>query len=70
MKTPGRERAPFILTVRTAGGSEERLLARAVMAQIRRAATEVLTAGTYESLREQIPSPEANALFAGRAGAS
>ena len=44
-------------------------LARAVMAQIRRAATEVLTAGTYETLREQIPSPEANALFAGRTGA-
>ena len=41
-------------------------LARAVMAQIRRAATELLDAGTYEALREQIPSPEANALFAHR----
>jgi 2-methylisocitrate lyase-like PEP mutase family enzyme len=41
-------------------------LARSVMAHIRRAATEVLGAGTYEELREQITSPEANALFAGR----
>lgn len=41
-------------------------LARAVMAHVRRAAAEVLTAGTYESLREQVTSPEANALFAGR----
>ena len=44
-------------------------LARAVMAHIRRAATEVLRAGTYESLREQVPSPEANALFARRVAA-
>lgn len=39
-------------------------LARAVMAHIRRASTELLQAGTYEELREQVPSPEANALFA------
>jgi thioredoxin reductase len=38
MKTPGREQAPFVLTVRTAGGSEERLLARAV----------IDASGTYE----------------------
>lgn len=38
-------------------------LARSVMAHVRRAATEVLTQGTYESLREQVSSPEANALF-------
>jgi 2-methylisocitrate lyase-like PEP mutase family enzyme len=39
-------------------------LARSVMAHVRRAAAEVLGAGTYEALREQVPSPEANALFA------
>lgn len=39
-------------------------LARSVMAHIRRAASEVLGAGTYDALRDQIPSPEANALFA------
>ena len=42
-------------------------LARSVMAHIRHAATELLGAGTYEALREQISSPEANALFAARA---
>jgi 2-methylisocitrate lyase-like PEP mutase family enzyme len=42
-------------------------LARAVMAFIRKSATETLGAGTYATLAEQIPSPEANALFAGRA---
>ncbi len=41
-------------------------LARSVMAHIRHAATELLGAGTYEALREQISSPEANALFAVR----
>jgi 2-methylisocitrate lyase-like PEP mutase family enzyme len=39
-------------------------LARSVMAHIRRAAAEVLGPGTYDALREQVPSPEANALFA------
>jgi 2-methylisocitrate lyase-like PEP mutase family enzyme len=41
-------------------------LARSVMAHIRRAAAEVLGEGTYETMREQVTSPEANALFAGR----
>ena len=41
-------------------------LARSVMAHIRRAATELLTEGTYEALATQITSPEANALFAAR----
>jgi 2-methylisocitrate lyase-like PEP mutase family enzyme len=41
-------------------------LARATMAFIRKSAQETLGAGTYETLKEQIPSPEANALFAGR----
>ena len=41
-------------------------LARAVMAQIRNAATELLGPGTYDALREQLTSPEANALFARR----
>lgn len=39
-------------------------LARSVMAHIRRAATELLGTGTYDALREQVPGPEANALFA------
>ena len=39
-------------------------LARAVMAQIRNAATELLGPGTYDALREQVTSPDANALFA------
>jgi 2-methylisocitrate lyase-like PEP mutase family enzyme len=42
-------------------------LARAVMAFIRKSAAETLGAGTYATLAEQIPSPEANALFSGRA---
>lgn len=41
-------------------------LARAVMAQIRTAATELLGVGTYGALREQVTSAEANALFARR----
>lgn len=41
-------------------------LARSVMAHIRRAASELLETGTYDTLREQVPSPEANALFADR----
>ena len=39
-------------------------LARAVMAHIRRTTTELLTTGTYDELRDQFTSPEANALFA------
>jgi 2-methylisocitrate lyase-like PEP mutase family enzyme len=39
-------------------------LARSVLAHVRRAAAEALGAGTYEAIREQVPSPEANALFA------
>jgi 2-methylisocitrate lyase-like PEP mutase family enzyme len=45
-------------------------LARAVMAQVRRAAEELLGPGTYGALAEQVPSPEANALFAPRAVAA
>lgn len=45
-------------------------LVRSVMAHIRRATTELLGAGTYESLAEQVPSPEANALFSGRGASS
>lgn len=67
---PGVPSVPELRALGVARVSVGPGLARAVMAQIRRAATEVLTAGTYESLREQIPSPEANALFAGRTGAA
>lgn len=41
-------------------------LVRSVMAHIRAASVELFGAGSYEALREQIPSPEANALFAPR----
>ena len=43
-------------------------LVRAIMAQVRTAAKELLGPGSYEALREQVPSPEANALFTRRAG--
>lgn len=41
-------------------------LARAVMAHIRRASNELLGAGTYSELADQLTSPDANALFAAR----
>lgn len=41
-------------------------LARSILAHIRSATQELLGAGTYDGIREQIPSPEANALFAAR----
>ena len=41
-------------------------LARSVMAHIRQSAEELLGVGTYETLRDQLTSPEANALFAAR----
>ena len=41
-------------------------LARAALAQVRRAAVEVLGPGTYEALREQIGSPELNGMFGAR----
>lgn len=41
-------------------------LARSVMAHIRQSAVELLGVGTYETLRDQLTSPEANALFAAR----
>jgi 2-methylisocitrate lyase-like PEP mutase family enzyme len=64
---PGVPSVPELRALGVARVSVGPGLARAVMAHIRRAATEVLGAGTYEALAEQIPSPEANALFAGRA---
>lgn len=41
-------------------------LARAVAAHVRRAAAEVLGAGTYEAIRDQVTSPELNALLGPR----
>lgn len=41
-------------------------LARAVMAFVRRSATDLLNTGTYDTLADQLTSPEANALFASR----
>ena len=59
--------APTIAELRALGVARVSLgpgLARSVMAHVRRVATEVLGPGTYASLAEQVPSPEANALFA------
>ena len=61
--------SPTIETMRALGVARASVgpgLARSVMAHIRRAATEVLTSGTYEALATQLTSPEANALFAAR----
>jgi 2-methylisocitrate lyase-like PEP mutase family enzyme len=61
--------SPTIAELRALGVARVSLgphLARSVMAHVRRAAAEVLGAGTYEALREQVTSPEANALFAER----
>jgi 2-methylisocitrate lyase-like PEP mutase family enzyme len=41
-------------------------LVRSVMAHVRRAATELFGDGGYDAISVQIPSPEANALFAAR----
>jgi 2-methylisocitrate lyase-like PEP mutase family enzyme len=60
---PGVPSVPELRALGVARVSVGPGLVRAVMAHIRRAATEVLGAGTYDALREQVPSPEANALF-------
>lgn len=41
-------------------------LARAVMSFVRRSATQLLNEGTYDTLADQLTSPEANGLFARR----
>jgi 2-methylisocitrate lyase-like PEP mutase family enzyme len=59
--------SPTIAELRALGVARVSLgpgLARSVMAHVRRAAAEVLGPGTYGTLAEQLPSPEANALFA------
>lgn len=66
---PGVPTVPELRALGVARVSVGPGLARAVMAQIRKTATEVLGAGTYASLAEQVPSPEANALFAARGAA-
>jgi 2-methylisocitrate lyase-like PEP mutase family enzyme len=67
---PGVPSVPELRALGVARVSVGPGLARAVMAQIRQATTELLGTGTYEALREQIPSPEANALFAARPAAT
>ena len=66
---PGVPSVPELRALGVARVSVGPGLARSVMSHIRRVATEVLGPGTYESLREQVPSPEANALFTGRQAA-
>jgi 2-methylisocitrate lyase-like PEP mutase family enzyme len=60
---PGVPSAPELRALGVARMSVGPGLTRSVMAHIRRAATEVLGPGTYESIREQVASPDANALF-------
>jgi 2-methylisocitrate lyase-like PEP mutase family enzyme len=67
---PGVPSVPELRALGVARVSVGPGLARAVMAHIRHATTELLGSGTYEALREQIPSPEANALFAARPAAT
>jgi 2-methylisocitrate lyase-like PEP mutase family enzyme len=67
---PGVPSVPELRALGVARVSVGPGLTRAVMAQIRQATTELLGTGTYEALREQIPSPEANALFAARPAAT
>lgn len=63
---PGLPTIPELRALGVARASLGPGLARAALAQVRRVAIEVLGAGSYESLREQVPSPELNALFAPR----
>jgi 2-methylisocitrate lyase-like PEP mutase family enzyme len=61
--------APTIATLRALGVARVSVgpwLARSVLEQIRRATSEVMTAGTYDALKTSITSQEANALFAAR----
>ena len=64
--------SPTVAALRALGVARVSLgpgLARSVMAHVRRVAAEVLGAGTYAALADQVSSPEANALFAPRAEA-
>jgi len=63
---PGVPTVPELRALGVARVSAGPGLARSVMFHIRRAAIEMLGPGTYDSLREQLSSPDANALFAGR----
>ena len=61
--------SPSVAELRALGVSRVSVgpgLARSVMAHIRASALELLGAGTYSTLAQQIASPEANALFAAR----
>ncbi len=60
---PGVPSAPELRALGVARMSVGPGLTRSVMAHIRRAATEVLGPGTYESFTQQVSSPDANALF-------
>ena len=66
---PGVPSVPELQALGVARVSVGPGLARAVMAHVRLAAVELLGPGTYDALHDQVPSPEANALFAGRGAA-
>jgi 2-methylisocitrate lyase-like PEP mutase family enzyme len=61
---PGTPTIPELQALGVARVSVGPGLARSIMAHIRSATQELLGAGTYNGIQEQIPSPEANALFA------
>jgi 2-methylisocitrate lyase-like PEP mutase family enzyme len=66
----GRGDGPSVAELRALGVARVSVgpaLTLAVMAQVRRAAAELLEQGTYEALQGGMTFPEANALFA-RAG--
>jgi 2-methylisocitrate lyase-like PEP mutase family enzyme len=63
---PGTPTIPELQALGVARVSVGPGLARSIMAHIRSATKELLGAGTYHGIQEQIPSPEANALFAAR----
>lgn len=67
---PGVPSVPELRALGVARVSVGPGLARSVMAHIRKAASEVLGPGTYTSLAEQVPSPEANALFTSRSAST
>jgi 2-methylisocitrate lyase-like PEP mutase family enzyme len=63
---PGTPTIPELAALGVARVSVGPGLARGVLAYVRRAAEELLGPGTYEGIRDQVPSPEANALFGAR----
>jgi len=60
---PGSPSIPALHALGVARVSLGPHLARSVMAHVRRAAAELLGAGTYDALRDQVTSRDLNALM-------